>query len=55
MEKCEGCGEKHEPHEINNYVVEYNKSQAYNTCSKECAEKAAIKDGITSDEINNID
>ena len=49
--KCENCGKECCITEIENYVVEYQSLEAYNCCSKECANKCANADGITDDEI----
>lgn len=51
--KCECCKEIFENVEIHNYTVRYEDWEAYNCCSKKCAEKKAKENGIT--DIINIE
>lgn len=55
-DKCNNCGKEGSSMiDICNYVVTYESWEAFNCCCKECAKEAAIKDGITEDEIIEIE
>ena len=53
--KCKNCQQKKEITEIKNYVVKYESWEAYNCCSEKCARKCANSDGITDDEIIEVE
>ena len=53
--RCDNCNIEKEVYEIKNYVVHYESWDAFNCCSKGCAKKSAIKNGIEEHEIINIE
>ena len=55
-DKCENCGKEGQSMiNIKNYVVSYKTWEAFNCCCEECAKQSAIKNGISEDEIEDIE
>ena len=56
MDNCQNCGKKGNfGIDIHNIVIRYESWEAYNCCCTQCAKESANKEGISDDEIIEIE